>query len=108
MFFSFSLFLIRAEKKVKAMNIALILTFIFNLYLAFILFRIEMMKYLPLILYLEILVMYDFFSEKNIKRLLIEILFYNIISELLYVYYLNFNSFFLVLIIIDIIFDGNY
>ena len=113
LFFSFSLFLIRAEKKVKVMNITLILTFIFNLYLAFILFRIEMMKYLPLILYLEILVMYDFFSEKIIKRLLIEILFYNIISELLYVYYLNFNSFFsylssLILFLMGIIKIGSH
>lgn len=91
--FAFALFLVSSDKRLKALNFTILFFFSLNLYLAFSFFRMELMTYLPLILYVEIILCFELFSERNIKRAFEEILVYNIFSELFFVYYLKTYNF---------------
>jgi len=91
--FSFALFLTKIEKKTKWLNLMILTVFSINLYLAFVFFRMGIMDYLPLIMYIELFICYEMFSEKAVKLSFKEVLIYNILSELFFLNYLKTNNF---------------
>lgn len=91
--YAFALFLTKIESKTRGLNFIVLAFFSINLYLAFAFFRLNLMNFIPLILYAELFVLYEIFSEITVKKTFEEILLYNIFSELFFVNYLNTNNF---------------
>lgn len=91
--FGFGLFLIKKESKTKLLNFGILLILGVNLYLAFMFFRLGLMNYLPILMYAELFILYEIFSDRAAKRPFEELLIYNIISEIFFLNYLKtYNS----------------
>jgi hypothetical protein len=88
-FFAFSLFLVRVEKKRVVGNTVFLIILLGNSLCAYKYFGLGVMKYFPLIVYLELVVLFSFFTEKKFRKVLIEVITYNLVSEFFYLDYLE-------------------
>ncbi len=91
--FTFALFLNRVEEKTRWLNFVVLSFLSFNLYLVFTFFRLDLMNYLPVILYIELLTFYQLFSQRTVKKAFEEVLLFNIVSELFFLNYIKTSSF---------------
>lgn len=90
--FFIAIFLTRNEKRTKVFSFITIVVMSLNIYMAFQFFRMELMNYLPIVFYIELIIMFELFINKNIKKIFQEIVVYNILSEVVFIFYQNSNN----------------
>lgn len=93
--FTFALYLIRDHKQKKIYYFLFSLFLLMNVYLLFSFFRSDYMQFIPLIMFFGLYVIYFFTAVKSIKSVILEILEYNLISELIFLAYMKSSQIFL-------------
>ena len=93
--FTFALYLIRDNKQKKIYYFLFSLFLLMNVYLLFSFFRSHYMQFIPLIMFFGLYVIYFFTAVKSVKTVILEILEYNLISELIFLAYIKKSQIFL-------------